>query len=278
MERFQSKNSSSNRIGPRRRSLGWIALCSLGLHILSVASAADALPPPPARYFNDFAMVVRPQTAERLNQLLEDFERQTSNQIVVAIFPKLPEGVALDDYAQQVYRSWKVGQQGRDNGAIFFVFVQDRKMRIQTGRGLEGALPDAICKRIISDVVAPRLQVGDFDGGLTAGVNAIIAATKGEFKGTGRTVAEMQNQGDEVGSVFEVVIPLLFFLFFAFLVSRARRRGVVYTGRGSRGIWIGPTGGGWRGGGGGFGGGGFGGGGFSGGGGTSGGGGASGGW
>ena len=281
---FQSQNSSSNRIRPRRRNLGWIGLCFLGLHLFSVASAADALPPPPPRYFNDFAMIVRPQTAERLNQLLEDFERQTSNQIVVAIFPKLPEGVALDDYAQQVYRSWKVGQQGRDNGAIFFVFVQDRKMRIQTGRGLEGALPDAICKRIISDVVAPRFQVGDFDGGLTAGVNAIIAATKGEFKGTGRTVAEMQNQGDEVGSVFEFVIPLLFFLFFAFLASRARRRGVVYTGRGSRGIWIGPMGGGgggWGGGGfggGGYGGGGFGGGGFSGGGGTSGGGGASGGW
>src|SRR6516165_4469029 len=111
MERFQSKNSSSNRIGPRRRSLGWMALCSLGLHILSVASAADALPPPPARYFNDFAMVVRPQTAERLNQLLEDFERQTSNQIVVAIFPKLPEGLGWNAYAQRVYVPGKLGNQ-----------------------------------------------------------------------------------------------------------------------------------------------------------------------
>lgn len=284
---FQSQNSNSNRIRSRRRNLGWIGLCFLGLHILSVASAeAAALPPPPARYFNDFATLVRPQTAERLNQQLENFERQTSNQIVVAIYPKLPEEAALDDYAQQVYRSWKVGQQGRDNGAIFFVFVQDRKMRIQTGRGLEGALPDAICKRIIADEVAPHFQAGDFDGGLTAGVNAIIAATKGEYKGTGSTVAEIQHQGDEVASAFEFIIPLaLFFIFFAYLCSRARKRGVVYTGSGSRGIWIGGMGGGWgggdgwRGGGGSWGGGGFGGGGgFSGGGGDSGGGGASGGW
>ena len=159
-------------------------------------------------------------------------------------------------------------------------------MRIQTGRGLEGALPDAICKRIIADEVAPHFQAGDFDGGLTAGVNAIIAATKGEYKGTGSTVAEIQHQGDEVASAFEFIIPLaLFFIFFAYLFSRARKRGVVYTGSGSRGIWIGGMGGGWgggdgwRGGGGNWGGGGFGGGGgVSGGGGDSGGGGASGGW
>ena len=127
-----------------------------------------------------------------MNQQLEDFERQTSNQIVVAIFPKLPEGVLLDDYAQQVFHSWKVGQQGRDNGVIFFVFVQDRKMRIQTGRGFEDALPDTIAKRIITDEVAPRFQVGDSDAGLTAAVNSIIAATKVAYKGTGKQWLQLQ--------------------------------------------------------------------------------------
>lgn len=281
MEIFQSKNSSSDKIGSRHWNLGWTGLRLLGLHLLLLGSVeAAALPPAPPRYFNDFAMVVRPQTAELLNRQLEDFERQTSNQVVVAIFPKLPEDVALDDFAQQVYRSWKVGQQGRDNGAIFFVFVQDRKMRIQTGRGLEGALPDAICKRIIEDVVAPHFKAGDFDGGLTAGVNAIIAAAKGEYKGTGSTVAEARQQRDEVGGGIQLIVLLiLFFIIGGYLSSRARKRGVVYTGSGSRGIWIGGMGGGdggWRGGGGGGWGGG--GGGFSGGGGDSGGGGASGGW
>jgi uncharacterized protein len=257
-----------------------LALCFLGLQMASFASMeAASLPPPPTRYFNDFASTVRPQTADRLNEQLANFERQTSNQIVVAIYPKLPEDAALDDYAQQLYRAWKVGQRGRDNGAIFFVFVQDRKMRIQTGRGLEGALPDIICKRIIADEVAPHFQAGDFDGGLAAGVNAMIAATRGEYKGTGRTVAEKEHQGNEVaGGVEFFVLLILFFIVAAYLSSRARRRGIVYTGSGTRGTWIGGMGGGlgpgggWRGGDGG------GGGGFSGGGGDSGGGGASGGW
>lgn len=287
-ERFQSEFSRWDRAGLRRWILG---LCLLGLQIASFAGLEAAnLPPPPARYFNDFASTVRPQTADRLNEQLANFERQTSNQIVVAIYPKLPEDAALDDYAQQVYRAWKVGQRGRDNGAIFFVFVQDRKMRIQTGRGLEGALPDIICKRIIADEVAPHFQAGDFDGGLAAGVNAMIAATRGEYKGTGRTVAETGHQGSEVaGGVEFFVLLILFFIVGAYLSSRARKRGVVYTGSGTRGTWIGGMGGnwgagggwrggsgGWRGGDGGWGGGG--GGGFSGGGGDSGGGGASGGW
>ncbi len=254
------------------------AIVALFLVVRWRAAAAN-LPPPPTAYFTDYAGIVRPDTVRLLNQRLEEFERATSNQLLVVVFPNLPTDVALDDYTQDVFRAWRPGQKGRDNGAIFFVFVKDRKMRIQTGRGLEGALPDAICKRIISDEVAPRFQQGDFDGGLVAGVNAMIAATKGEYTGTGRTVAENQQHGAETeGSVGFWVLVILIFLIFAYLNSRARQRGVVYSGRGSRGMWIGPIGGGW-GGGGGFGGGGFGGGGgFSGGGGDSGGGGASGGW
>jgi hypothetical protein len=163
---------------------------SKGVTRHALVAQTPTLPAPPARYFNDFAAIVRPETTERLNQQLESFERQTSNQIVVAIYPNLPEGVALDDYAQQVFHSWKVGQRGRDNGVIFFVFVQDRKMRIQTGRGLEDALPNTACKRILDEEIAPHFKAGEFDEGLTAGVNAIIAATKVAYKGTGKTVAE----------------------------------------------------------------------------------------
>ncbi|MBV8141739.1 MAG: TPM domain-containing protein, partial [Verrucomicrobia bacterium] len=155
-----------------------------------------------------------------------------------------------------------------------------RKMRIQTGYGLEGALPDAICKRIISDEMAPRFREGDFDGGVTAAVNAMIAATRGEYKGTGRTVAEARaqaNKGQE-GTV-NLVIFLVVLGLIALSWLRAARRGTVYSSSGSRGSggiwWFGG------GGGGGFSGGGSGGGGdsgYSGGGGDSGGGGASGGW
>jgi uncharacterized protein len=245
---------------------------------LAQATAAD-VPPKPPLYFNDYASLVDSATAQQLNQRLEDFERQTSNQILVVIYPSLPPDTAMEDFTQDAFRAWKPGQQGRNNGAILFVFVKDRKMRIQTGYGLEGALPDAICKRIISDEIAPRFKTGDFAGGMTAAVNAMIAATRGEYKGSGQTVAEARGQarhGQE--NMVDLIIFLVVFGFIGLSLLRAARRGTVMSGSGSRGSggiwWIGGGGGG---GGGGSGGGG-GGGGFSGGGGDSGGGGASGDW
>lgn len=254
------------------------SLAFLTLFVLH-AVAADVAPKPP-RYFNDFASLVDSQTAERLNRQLEDFERQTSNQLLVVVYPSLPPDAAIEDFTQDAFRAWKPGQQGRNNGAILFVFVKDRKMRIQTGYGLEGALPDAICKRIISDEITPRFQARDFAGGLTAGVNAMIAATHGEYKGAGRTVAEnrAQARGDQ-GNIVDLVIFLVVLGIIGLSWVRRASRGTVYTSSGSRvsgGIWwVGDGGGGggnWGGGGAG------GGGGFSGGGGDSGGGGASGGW
>jgi uncharacterized protein len=248
---------------------------------LALRSTATEIPPKPPRYFNDFANLVRPETAQKLNQLLANFERQTSNQILVVIYPSLPVDTTLEDFTQDAFRAWKPGQQSRNNGAILFMFVKDKKLRIQTGYGLEGALPDAICKRIISDQIAPRFRVGDFDGGLAAGVNAMIAATRGEYTGNGRTVADVRvrsRHGEE--SFWDLVIFLVVFGIIGIWWIRAARRGTLYTSR-SRGSgggwWIGGSGFG-GGGGGGFSGGGGDGGGFSGGGGDSGGGGASGGW
>jgi uncharacterized protein len=243
-------------------------------------AAAAEVPPKPLRYFNDYASLVDSQTAEKLNRQLEEFERETSNQLLVVVYPGLPPDTAIEDFTQDAFRAWKPGQEGRNNGAILFVFVKDRKMRIQTGYGLEGALPDAICRRIISDELAPRFQKGDFAGGLAAAVNAMIAASRGEYKGAGGTVAETRAQARH-GQ--ENMVDLIIFLVVLGIIGlswlRGARRGTVYTSSGSRGSggvwWIGGGGGG-----GGFSGGGDGGGGggFSGGGGDSGGGGASGSW
>ena len=152
--------------------------------------AGEVIPPPPAAYFNDYAHVVSAGTAAQLDKTLEDFERQSSDQIVVAVFPKMQSDSSIEDYTVRVARSWQVGQKNKNNGAVLFVFVQDHKMFLQVGYGLEGVLPDALCKRIIDEQITPRFKAGDFDGGLTAGVQAILAATKGEYKGTGTTVAD----------------------------------------------------------------------------------------
>jgi uncharacterized protein len=241
--------------------------------------AQEVIPPAPAAYFNDYANAVSAATAAQLNQTLEDFERQSSEQIVVAVFPKMQSDSSVEDYTVRVARSWQAGQKDRNNGAVLFVFVQDHKMFLQVGYGLEGVLPDALCKRIIDEQISPRFKAGDFDGGLTAGVQAILAATKGEYKGTGTTVAEHISHNDGLGDLFILIFCflLLVVLVRSFIQNMTSTQ---YTGRGMTRAFIG----GWIGsgfsGGGGGGGGGFsgGGGGFSGGGGSFGGGGAGGGW
>ncbi|MGP8020817.1 MAG: TPM domain-containing protein, partial [Limisphaerales bacterium] len=87
--------------------------------------ADEAIPPPPSAYFNDYAGVVSAGTAAQLNQTLENFERQSSDQILVAIYPKMQSDSSIDDYTVRVAQSWRVGQKGKNNGAVLFVFVQD---------------------------------------------------------------------------------------------------------------------------------------------------------
>ena len=253
-----------------RCAVAWLLLCA--------AVIGAPLPPKPAKYFNDYAGMVSQQTAERLNRALEDFERQTSSQLLVAIFPKLPADAALEDFTVRTAEAWKPGLKEKDNGAVLFIIRDDRKMRIEVGYGLEGPIPDLIAKRIIDNEIRPRFTSGDFDGGVTAGVNALMQAARGEYKGTGTTVGERRGRATR-GIPF---IFILLFLAFIIIASSFRRRGTIYHRRrgsywGGLGGWGGGWGGGWTGGGGG----GWssgGGGGFSGGGGSFGGGGASGGW
>jgi uncharacterized protein len=236
--------------------------------------ADEVIPPSPTAYFNDYANVVSPATVSQLNQTLENFERQTSEQIVVAVFPKMQSDSSVDDYCVRVFRAWGVGDKDKNNGAVLFVFVQDHRMFLQTGYGLEGVLPDALCKRIIDEQIAPRFKAGDFDGGLTAGVQSILAATQGEYKGNGQTVGDQSVQKQE--DTFHVIGVIIFVVVFIIFL----RGGSIFSGfscwtigsGGSYRGWGGGGGGGWGGGGGG------GGGGFSGGGGSSGGGGAGGSW
>jgi uncharacterized protein len=233
--------------------------------------ADEVIPPAPAQYFNDYANVVSAGTAAQLNQTLENFERQTSEQIVVAVYPKMQSDSSIEDYTVRVARSWQVGQKDKNNGAVLFVFVQDHQMFLEVGYGLEGVLPDALCKRIIDEQIAPSFKAGDYDGGLTAGVQAILAAAKGEYKGTGTTVAEEEtNSSDSVIKLIGIIILVLIFIIFL-------RGGNLFTGYSAWVIGSGGSYGSW-GRGSYSGGGGFGGGGFSGGGGSFGGGGAGGHW
>src|SRR5437868_1427634 len=121
---------------PRPRSFSLqrrftIALVLLMLALVSASAirAAETIPPKPAGYFNDYAGVVSQEAALRFNEQLAQFERETSNQIIVAVWSKFPSASSLDDFAQRTYQVWQPGQKGKNNGAILFVFVEDHKMR-----------------------------------------------------------------------------------------------------------------------------------------------------
>jgi uncharacterized protein len=239
------------------------------------AVCGEVIPPSPPHYFNDYAHVVPEATVGQLNAKLEDFERSTGNQIVVAIYPKMQSDSAIDDYAVRVFRAWKVGQKDKNNGAVLFVFTQDRKMFLEVGYGLEGVLPDALCKQITEFEIKPHFKTGDYAGGLTAGVEAILAATRHEYKGTGATVAALHSRGAKDQNLVFYIFVFFFILLILLRALRAsgggnRPHGWLY----SSGGWGGYSGGGWLGGGRSSGGGGFSSGGFMGGGGSSGGGGA----
>jgi uncharacterized protein len=139
-------------------------------------SLAITLPPPPQKYVNDFASVLKPKTVDRLSGQLADFDHQTSNELIVVIYPSLPKGISIGEYARELYDSWKIGKRGKDTGALLLIDIQEHQVRIHAGRGLQNKLSEATCQKIFTDTIGPRLNANDFDGGCKAGVSALIAA------------------------------------------------------------------------------------------------------
>ena len=247
----------------------YVALCSatLAFVVASSAYAVEAIPPKPDRYFNDYAGVVSKEAAHRFNEQLSQFERETSDQVVVAVFPKMQSNSSIEDYAQRVAQSWGVGQKLQRNGVVLLVFIADRKMSIQVGYGLEGALPDITAYDIRANHIQPYFRSGDYERGLAAGIDSICKAIRGEYKGSGKTVEEQRGKAGAPGFLFFIV-----FIIVLIVISKIVRRlgGYGYSSRGGGPVFlpVGGGGGGWSSGGGGF----------SGGGGSFGGGGSSGSW
>lgn len=264
---------------PLRRARWLYAGALVAFALLANLVRAERIPPAPDRFFNDYAGIVAPQTAQRLNQELAQFERDSSNQIVVAIFKKMETESSIEDFTVRIAQSWGVGQKDKRNGAVLFVFLDNHRMRIEVGYGLEPKLTDATCSEIIYQIIRPQFRAGDYTAGLRDGVHAMMAAARGEFQGTGRTRAESRPRYQSGVGFLPIVVFVIIMMGFGSMMNR-RRSGGWSSRRSGWGNdnWRGPGG---FGGFGGFGGGSSGSGrsgGFSGGGGSFGGGGASGGW
>jgi uncharacterized protein len=154
---------------------------------------------------HDEAKVLSQQTIDNLEHKLKVFEDSTTNQMGILIISSL-NGEIIEQYALRAAKEWKLGQADKDNGIVMVVAVDDHKMRIETGHGLEGALPDAISNRIIRNEMAPRFRRGDFDGGVTAAVDAINLAIKGEYKADGPPIGKRQRSGALFGLIILAVL------------------------------------------------------------------------
>jgi uncharacterized protein len=223
---------------------------------------------------NDFSNILTADQKQTLENKLDRFDDSTSTQIAVVIIPSLGD-YDIADYNVQLYRAWGVGNKPHNNGVVLLICTDpsNHKLNITTGYGLEGALPDITCKQIINNNIVPYFKGNDYYAGIDLGTNAIIQATKGEYK------APEDYRKDYDGSGGRIVFIIVIVLFI--LVSIFNRRGGSGGSISSGGVFpfllgsmLGGGGGGWSGGGSSDSGGGFGG--F--GGGSTGGGGASGSW
>jgi uncharacterized protein len=255
-------------------------LLTVWLALFAIAPAAAQQFPDLSGRVVDAANILSPQTETELTARLEALETQSQRQVVVATIADL-EGYDVADYGYQLGRAWGIGDKDRNDGVILLIAPNERRMRIEVGYGLEPVLTDALSAEIIRNEITPRFRDGDFDGGVTAGVEAIarqLTLPPEEAQAIAASAAE-QSEGASAAPLVIFWVFVLLVIFIIMLSNRGggkrynakRRRGgspVIIWGGGSPG-W-GSSSSSW-GGGGGFGG-------FSGGGGSFGGGGASGGW
>lgn len=231
----------------------------LGIIVNALANGTP-IPPIQGSHIIDQAKILDATTIDILERTIQAHEDSTSNQIMVLTIPNLIDET-IEQYAVRAYSEYRLGTEDRDNGVLLIVSYEDRKIRIEVGYGLEGALNDAMCGRIIRNDISPEFKQGDYNKGVLNGVHSIISAIQGEY------TADSESTGiEDLGAE----ITLIGFIFIIVVISLLSKGG-----KGGGGGWYsggyrgGYYGGGWSSGGGGW---------SGGGGGFSGGGGASGGW
>ena len=160
-------------------------------------------------HVTDFTNTLQFSEWRSLETQLKRFEDSTSTQIAVVMIQSL-QGNDIADYSLKIAEANKIGTKGKDNGLLILIAKEDKKIRFEVGYGLEGSLPDALCDQIIRDEIRPRFRDGDYYGGISAGLDAVIKATKGEYKAEGRARNNVTNLGSVLLSVGRALRPGLF--------------------------------------------------------------------
>ena len=159
----------------RSRHLVALALCAALAASVVVAREVPFL----SGRVNDTAGILSEGVRQQLEEKLASFEKETGAQVAVLTIDSL-EGEVLEDYSHRVASTWQLGRKGVDDGVLFLVAKNDRKMRLEVGYGLEPKLTDAQSRRILDNLVRPQFRAGSFDGGVQAGVDAVLGTLRGE--------------------------------------------------------------------------------------------------
>ncbi len=181
-------------------------LCASLLLLMCAAALQAAELPRLGGRVNDYAGIISPETESRIDSSLAGLESTDSTQVAVLTMNSIG-GEPIEEFGIKLAEQWKIGRQGLDNGAILIVALEERTVRIEVGRGLEGKLTDLMAGRIIRNDILPRFKEGNFDGGILAGVDAIIATVKGEYTAPPEKETGRRTRG---GSPVFVLLMLVF--------------------------------------------------------------------
>jgi len=187
-------------------------LLFVGLLVCAAGAFAQQLPPKSNTLVTDYTNTLSADEKQRLEDKLVAFNDSTSSQIAIVMLHSIGD-YDVNDYAQKLGRAWGIGQKGKNNGIVILVALDDHKMSIQTGYGMEGALPDVITQQIRVNDMNPRFKQGQFYEGLDAGVDDIIKYTKGEYKADPDTKKGHENSGSSAGFVIIIVVVILLIVF-----------------------------------------------------------------
>jgi uncharacterized protein len=209
----------------------WLGLVTAGVLLAGLVSAhAEVAVPPLKARVTDLTGTLTGSQIQTLDARLRDYERGKGSQVAVLMLPSTqPE--TIEQYSIRVAEAWKIGRARADDGAILVVAKDDRKLRVEVGRGLEGAIPDAIANRIVSDVIAPHFRDGDFYGGIAAGTDALMKLIEGETLPPPKRQAGSDNSALDYQSLL-VMLMVLAVIGGGFL-SRVLGRGVGAAGTGA---------------------------------------------
>ncbi len=198
------------------------------LFLLQCAGASALDVPQLKERVTDLAGVLTADQISVLDSKLRELESTDSTQVAVLIIPSL-EGEALEDYSMRVVEAWKLGQKAHDNGALLFVSMKDRKIRIEVGYGLESNLTDARSSQIIRNDMSPRFREGDFYGGIDAGLTGIIQTVRGTYQAAPQPE---RRQVRKSGGIFNLLIVMLFPLLWVLSATGKWGGGIIGAGAG----------------------------------------------